>query len=203
MPKVRFRGFTDPWEHRKLGELYIKSGSGGTPTANIDAYYGGTIPFLGIADISERFITETRKSITSEGLAASAAWIVPKGSIALAMYASVGKVGIIWKDMATSQAFFNMVFDSDANRDFVFTRLQMAETNNEWDSLISTGTQRNLNAEKVRDWTLLVPNISEREKIGSFFSRLDDLITLHQHELDKLKSVKQAFLQDMFPRAIA
>lgn len=59
-----------------------------------------------------RFISETAKTITQYGLENSAAWIVPAGAISLAMYASVGKVAITCCDMATSQAFYNMVFDS-------------------------------------------------------------------------------------------
>ena len=80
------------WEQRKLGDLIIQGGSGGTPTATKSEYYGGTIPFLSIADIKDRDIKATEKTITETGLNNSAAWIVPKGAISLAMYASVGKV---------------------------------------------------------------------------------------------------------------
>ena len=181
-PEIRFAGFADPWEQRKLGNLFSYGGSGGTPSVSNDSFYGGKIPFLGISDVKGRDISQTAKHITEKGLAASAAWVVPSGAVCLAMYASVGKVGIIRQNTATSQAFFNMVFDNDGTRDFVYSRLERAELTAEWEALISTGTQRNLNANKVRDFMLAVPAETEQRLIGQLFSRLDALITLHQRK---------------------
>ena len=74
VPEIRFAGFTDPWEQRKLGEIIQLGGSGGTPSATNPNYYGGEIPFLGIADIEGRDIAHTAKTLTKEGLRNSAAW---------------------------------------------------------------------------------------------------------------------------------
>ena len=200
VPEIRFAGFADPWEQRKLGELFSYGGSGGTPSSSNDSFYGGKIPFLGISDVKGRDISHTAKHITENGLAASAAWVVPSGAVCLAMYASVGKVGIIRQNTATSQAFFNMVFDNDGTRDFVYSRLERAELTTEWESLISTGTQRNLNANKVRDFMLAVPAETEQRLIGSLFARLDSLITLHQRKYDKLGELKKSLLEKMFPK---
>ena len=199
-PEIRFKGFTDPWEQRKLGEIIQLGGSGGTPSATNPNYYGGEIPFLGIADIEGRDIAHTAKTLTEEGLHNSAAWIVPAGAVSLAMYASVGKVGIIRQDTATSQAFYNMVFEDIAIRDFVFTRLEKADASFEWEPYISTGTQRNLNADKVKAFAIAVPGSREAAKIGRCFANLDSLITLHQRKYDKLCTVKKSMLDKMFPK---
>ena len=175
---------TPAWEQRKLGELIQLGGSGGTPSATNPSYYGGEIPFLSIADIEGRDITHTAKTLTEEGLKNSAAWIVPAGAVSLAMYASVGKVGIIRQNTATSQAFYNMVFDNAAIRDFVFTRLEKADMDSEWEPYISTGTQRNLNADKVKAFALLIPEVNEAANISRYFRQLDSLITLHQRKYD-------------------
>ena len=173
---------TPSWEQRKLGEIIQLGGSGGTPSATNPNYYGGEIPFLSIADIEGRDIVHTAKTLTKEGLRNSAAWIVPAGAVSLAMYASVGKVGIIRQDTATSQAFYNMVFEDVAIRDFVFTRLEKADASFEWEPYISTGTQRNLNADKVKAFAIAVPGSREAAKIGRYFANLDSLITLHQRK---------------------
>lgn len=165
-----------------MGEIIQLGGSGGTPSATNPNYYGGEIPFLGIADIEGRDIAHTAKTLTKEGLRNSAAWIVPAGAVSLAMYASVGKVGIIRQDTATSQAFYNMVFEDVAIRDFVFTRLEKADASLEWEPYISTGTQRNLNADKVKAFAIAVPGSREAAKIGRYFANLDFLITLHQRK---------------------
>lgn len=162
--------------------MVSKSGSGGTPrVSNLD-YYNGDISFLNISDITsaDGYVYKTGKKITEEGLNNSSAWIVPKESISLAMYASVGKLSINKIDLATSQAFFNMVFEDLSLRDFVYQRLVLVEKNHEWESRISTGTQKNLNASKVKDFCVFVPDISEVNSISKMFTIFDHTITLHQ-----------------------
>ena len=185
IPEIRFAGFTEAWEQRKLKDLFAYGGSGGTPSSNNRDYYNGNIPFLNISDLKERNIRFTEKQITTLGLHNSAAWIVPAGSISLAMYASVGKVGIICNDTATSQAFYNMVIQDILVRNFLYTRLEKADICNEWEPYISTGTQRNLNAEKVRNFKINIPSKHEMNQIGSIFEVLDSLITLHQRKLNE------------------
>ena len=200
-PKIRFKGFAEPWEQRKLCTLIVDGGSGGTPSTSNPNYYNGTIPFLSITDISKSdgYIFDTEKHINNEGLRSSAAWIVPAESISLAMYASVGKVAILKENTATSQAFYNLVFDNSTTRNIVFQILKKKEINNEWMPVISTGTQANLNAEKVRETVVAIPiNIEEQKKISSLLFKLDSLITLHQRKCEKLKNIKSALLERMF-----
>ena len=92
------------WEQRKLSDLYVKCGSGGTPRSTNSSYYGGEIPFLSISDItnSNGYIGSTEKYISEDGVKNPVAWIVPTGAISLAIYASVGKLAILDTDTATS-----------------------------------------------------------------------------------------------------
>ena len=201
VPELRFAGFADDWEERKLSDLFIKGGSGGTPKSTNKAFYDGDIPFLGISDItkSNGFINNTEKHISSDGLNSSAAWIVSKGAISLAMYASVGKLAILNIDAATSQAFYNMIFDDYDLRDLVYQRLNKANELSEWNKLISTGTQSNLNADKVKNFQMYLPkNHDEIKLISTFFKQIDNTIALHQRKLDLLKEQKKGFLQKMF-----
>ena len=203
-PSIRFKGFTDTWEQCELGRLISKGGSGGTPTSTNPSYYNGHIPFLSITDItnSNGFIYSTEKNITELGLINSAAWLVPKEAISLAMYASVGKVAILKENVATSQAFYNLVIDNLSTRDYIFHFLKKMEMNRAWDSLISTGTQANLNAEKVKNLRITIPaNIDEQSRLGTLFNSIDSLITLHQRKYDKLVNTKMALLDKMFPKA--
>ena len=108
--------------------------------------------------------------------------MVPSGAISLAMYASVGKVGITTVELATSQAFYNMVFASSSLRNFIFSRLEKSSDNDEWLPLVSTGTQSNLNADKIKNWCISVPNPDEQKLVGDFFKTLDSLLTLHQRK---------------------
>lgn len=200
-PQLRFAGFADAWEQRKLSDLFIKGGSGGTPKSTNKAFYDGDIPFLGISDItkSNGFINNTEKHISSDGLNSSAAWIVSKGAISLAMYASVGKLAILNIDAATSQAFYNMIFDDYDLRDLVYQRLNKANELSEWNKLISTGTQSNLNADKVKNFQMYLPkNHDEIKLISTFFKQIDNTIARQQRKLEKLQELKKGYLQKMF-----
>lgn len=202
-PELRFQGFQEPWKKKCLEDLIIRGGSGGTPTSTVAEYYGGTIPFLSITDItnSGSHISDTQKHLTEEGLNACSAWIVPSGSLSLAMYASVGKVAILDTEVATSQAFYNMVFEDTALRDFCFAYLKKIESLNGWAPLISTGTQANLNAEKVKSFPIPFPQEEgEREKIGAFFEKLDKDLTHQEAKLERLKRLKTSCLAKFFPK---
>lgn len=201
VPTLRFRGYNGEWENKKLSSIIIKGGSGGTPSSTNKDFYNGNIPFLGISDItnSNGFIYKTEKYITLLGLNNSSAWMVPSESISLAMYASVGKIAILKVDSATSQAFYNMVYDNLVYRDFVYHRLDLANIKNEWEPLVSTGTQSNLNADKVRNFEFKISNDeNELKEINNLFNNVNKLIDLHQNKLNKLKELRLGLLNDMF-----
>ena len=202
-PSIRFRNYFGIWEQKRLGDLISRGGSGGTPNTYNKQYYDGLIPFLGISDISnsDGVIYKTEKHISEDGLLNSAAWIVPKGAISLAMYASVGKVAILGDNIATSQAFYNMVFSSDNVRNFVYEILKKKENDGSWESLISTGTQANLNADKVINLVIRIPEETEEiKKISDLFLKLDHLIVLNQQKYHRLLCIKKSMLEKMFPK---
>ena len=151
--------------------------------------------FFGIADIEDRCIDSTAKSLTEDGLNNSAAWVVPAWGNLSSHVCKRWKSGDLRRlDLATSQAFYNMVFDSQALRDYVYARLDKADANPEWEPLISTGTQANLNAEKVKGFQMAVPCCEEADLVGSFFRGLDSLIALHQRErVESRLQVKTTF----------
>lgn len=201
VPALRLEGFDGEWEIANLGELTAIGGSGGTPSSGNPEYYGGDIPFLAIADIEQRVVRRTAKTLTEKGLAASAAWLVPKGSLTLAMYASVGRVAIVGVQLATSQAFYNMTFSDQALRDFIYARLNRMEELDEWKPYISTGTQQNLNAEKVTTLRLSIPStLEEQQAIGAIFTNLDAAINQHTKKHQALQQAKTALMQRMFPQ---
>ncbi|WP_429981845.1 restriction endonuclease subunit S, partial [Mycoplasmopsis bovis] len=184
-PSIRFKEFTNTWEQGKLGNLIDKGGSGGTPNTSNAKFYNGSIPFLTIADLTKAdgHIYSTEKHITNEGLNSSSAWIVPKGSLTLSIYATIGKIGIMHQNMATSQAFYSMVINDDITKKYLYYHLKKSDVFGEWTKLISTGTQANLNSEKVKSFGIFIPkNKSEQSKISSLFTHLDSLITLHQRK---------------------
>lgn len=199
VPKLRFPGFTDEWEQRKLGELCEKTFGGGTPTTSNEGYWGGNIPWIQSSDITDGklFGVVPRKHITQEGLNNSATQLVPENSIAIITRVSVGKLAFMPFPYTTSQDFLSL---SKLNTEPLFTvyacykKLQ-SELNMVQGTSIKGITKNGLLANEI-----MVPKYDEQRQIGTFFNQLDCLITLHQRKCDETKALKKYMLQKMFPK---
>lgn len=193
IPEVRFPGFTDDWEQRKLGDI-SESYSGGTPTAGKKEYYDGDIPFIRSGEISG---DKTELFITDEGLNNSSAKMVKIGDILYALYgATSGEVSISKLKGAINQAILAIHPHEDYDSQFLMQWLRKSKEN-----IIGTylqGGQGNLSGNIVKQLLIDVPTYEEQKKIGAYFEHLDNLITLHQRKVEKLKEMKKGLLQQMF-----
>ncbi|WP_421406141.1 restriction endonuclease subunit S [Lacticaseibacillus paracasei] len=195
-PQFRFRKFTGDWEQRKLGAI-TESFSGGTPTAGKAEYYGGEIPFIRSGEISS---DSTELFITDAGLNNSSAKMVGIGDILYALYgATSGETSISRINGAINQAILAI---RPTQGDDPYMIVQWLKKQKE--TIISTylqGGQGNLSGSIVKDLLITLPkNKDEQANVGSFFKQLDNLITLHQHKLAKLKELKKGYLQKLFPQ---
>lgn len=186
------------WEEKKLGSLCRKAQSGGTPKSTNKNYYNGNIPFLSISDMTSqgKFLTETSKSISKEGLENSSAWIVPKNSLIYSMYASVGFVSINKIPIATSQAVMNIILKKDYELEYIYYYLTFFRARIH--RFVETGTQGNINAQIVKDLKIPIPIAEEQKKISSFLSSIDKSIWMIKNEIDGNKKFKKGLLQKMF-----
>ena len=193
VPEIRFAGFTDPWEQRKLGELALTY-SGGTPSAGNSAYYGGEIPFIRSAEID---CDSTELSLTVAGLNNSSAKLVDKGMVLYAMYgATSGEVAISKIKGAINQAILAMdASDMAANRFIAYWLRRQKKSITE---TFLQGGQGNLSGAIIKELGIPQPSLDEQRQIGSFFSNLDDLITLHRRKLELLQNIKKSLLDKMF-----
>ena len=194
-PEIRFEGFTDPWEQRKLGDI-TSSYSGGTPQANNPDYYNGSIPFIRSAEINA---DKTELYLTEKGLAESSAALVDAGCILYALYgATSGEAGISRINGAINQAILAICPYAGFDSGFLASWLRR-----EKDAIVATylqGGQGNLSGAIVKDLKVPVPGLPEQKAIGDCLSKLDSLITLHQRKYDKLCTVKKSMLDKMFPK---
>ena len=197
VPEIRFKGFTEAWEQRKVSDLAEKTYGGGTPTTSNEAYWNGDIPWIQSSDVVDGKLlgVEPRKWITQDGLNNSAAQLIPENSIAIITRVGVGKLAFMPYSYATSQDFLSL---SKLNAEPLFTvyacykKLQ-SELNAVQGTSIKGITKAELLAKNI-----MVPRYAEQQQIGAFFKQLDNLITLHQRELEKLKNLKKACLEKMF-----
>ena len=176
VPKLRFADFNNEWDVVKLETLINKGKAGGTPTSTNPNYYNGDIPFLSISDMTKqgKYIYQTEKSITEEGLNNSSAWVIPKNSLLYSIYASVGSVAINRNDISTSQAIYGMILKEDVSLEYMYYYLTYFKRNIH--KYIETGTQGNLNAKLLKNFEILLPPLKEQEKIANFLTSVDGFV---------------------------
>ena len=195
VPEIRFAGFTDPWEQRKLGEI-SESYSGGTPSAGKDEYYGGDIPFIRSAEIAD---FKTELFLTEEGYKSSSAQMVKPGDILYALYgATSGEVAVSKQKGAINQAILAILPTEKCDASYLASWLRSMKQ-----TIVATylqGGQGNLSGAIVKELEVPLPCIAEQKHIGFLFANLDNLITLHQRKYDKLCAVKKSMLDKMFPK---
>ena len=181
VPEIRFKGFTDAWEQRKLGGLAEKIYGGGTPTTSSEAYWNGDIPWIQSSDIVEEklFGVEARKHITQEGLNHSAAQLVPMNSIAIVTRVGVGKLAFMTYSYATSQDFLSL---SQINVEPFFAIYACYKKLQSDLNAVQGTSIKGITKDELLSKAIMVPQYAEQQQIGIVFRSLDNLITLHQRK---------------------
>lgn len=199
-PEIRFEGFTDDWEQRKFGETVIIE-RGGSPRP-IDAFITDDengLNWVKIGDAPEQgnYITKTAEKIRPEGLKKTRE--VHPGDLILSNSMSFGRPYIMAIDGCIHDGWL-LIRDEEKRYDLKFL-CQMLGTEQmlaQYRAMAAGSTVNNLNKELVGNTEVKVPSIAEQAKIGEYFSKVDDLITLHQQKCDELRNAKKFMLQNMF-----
>ena len=196
-PEIRFGGFTDDWEQRKLGDLADIVG-GGTPDTNNSAYWDGDIDWYAPAEMEgQRYAKGSVRKITELGLQKSSAKILPAHrTVLFTSRAGIGKMAILRRPAATNQGFQSLVLKDGTNPYFIYS---MGEKIKDMAEGVASGsTFLEISGKMLGNLEVMVPNLKEQESIATFFRGIDDLITLHQREVEKLKNIKKSMLEKMF-----
>lgn len=198
VPEVRFSGFTEDWEQRKLGDLANIVG-GGTPSTSISEFWDGNIDWYAPAEIENQiYLNSSRRKITEEGYNHSSAKILPVGTVLFTSRAGIGKTAILSQKGCTNQGFQSIVPQKDElDSYFIFSRTEELKQYGETIGAGSTFVE--VSGKQMANMELMMPKtMNEQKVIGQYFSNLDVLITLHQRKLEKLKNIKKSMLEKMF-----
>lgn len=199
VPKLRFKGYEDAWEQRKLGEVSQIVG-GGTPSTGIPDYWDGDIDWYSPAEIGEEiFVSCSQRKITQLGLEKSSAKILPVGTVLFTSRAGIGNTAILEKEGCTNQGFQSIVpKDNELDSYFIFSCSHLLKKYGETKGAGSTFVE--ISGKQMSLMPLNIPEIKEQKSVGNFFRKLDSIITLHQRKYDALKSMKKTLLLKMFPK---
>lgn len=187
-PDIRFSGFTDAWEQRKLGDICQitmgQSPDGSTYSEEPSDY----ILIQGNADLKNGWVepriwtTQKTKTTSIGDLIMSVR--APAGTMAKTAYN-----GVIGRGVATIKG-----------NEFIYQLLVKMDTEGYWKRLACGSTFESLNSDNIKNAGIVIPNITEQEVIGKYFLNLDNLITLHQRKYEKLSNMKKAMLEKMLPQ---
>ena len=200
-PEIRFPGFTEDWEERKLGQVAnYRRGSFPQPYGNKEWYDGeNSMPFVQVVDVGDnlRLVEDTKQKISE--LAQPKSVFVEEGKVVVTLQGSIGRVAITQYPAYVDRTL--LIFESyKAEMDeyyFAYVIQQLFEYEK---TRAPGGTIKTITKEALSNFTISFPSIAEQKKLGKFFEQLDDTITLHQRKLDLLKETKKGFLQKMFPK---
>jgi type I restriction enzyme S subunit len=178
-------------------------GSGGTPKATVPSYYGGDIPWAVIGDLNDSVVTTCARSITDDGLKNSSAKLLPKGAILIAMYGSIGKLGIAGKRMATNQAIAFAV----ARQRIIAPRYLFWYLRSQRQPLLAAGkgaTQQNISQTLLKSWRIPVAPLPEQfqvvDMIEEQFSRLDAADAALRRAARNLTRLRRRALTKLFDK---
>ena len=197
-PEIRFKGFTDPWEQRKLGDIADIVG-GGTPSTGNQSYWDGDIDWYAPAEIADQiYANSSQKKITGLGYEKSSAKMLPPGTVLFTSRAGIGKTAILTRKGCTNQGFQSIVpHRGELDSYFIFSRTEELKRYGELVGAGSTFVEVSGKQMAVME-LMMPPTMREQQTIGGFFQQLDHLITLHQRELEKLQNIKKSMLEKMF-----
>ncbi len=200
-PKIRFKGYTDAWEQRKLGEIAIyRRGSFPQPYGKSEWYDGEeSKPFVQVADVTDamNLVEDTKQKISK--LAQPMSVFAEKGSVLVTLQGSIGRVAITQYGAFVDRTV--LIFEKYKTEiDNLFWAYVIKQKFIEEARKAPGGTIKTITKEALSDFDLLLPNYNEQQQIGSFFEQLDNLITLHQRKCEQTKKLKKFMLQKMFPK---
>jgi len=188
VPEIRFSGFTDPWEQRKLGDVVQitmgQSPDGSTYSDEPSDY----ILVQGNADLQNGWVcprvwtTQITKKADAGDLIMSVR--APAGAMGKTAYNAVIGRGV---------AAIN-------GNEFIYQLLIKMDKEGYWKKDSTGSTFESLNSSSIKNAEIKLPTLEEQNKIGEYFLNLDNLITLHQRKYDKLQNIKKSMLEKMFPK---
>ena len=198
IPEIRFKGFTDPWEQRKLCDV-VKEITRNDPESEA--------PIMMIT-ANNGFIEQSeRYAFNNAGESLKKYILLKKGELAYNHGASkLRPYGSCFALTTAENARIPFVYHcfsaENQNAEFMSIELNGAEIENQLRKIVSSGARMdgllNISFDEYTSVSVLLPGIEEQDCIADFFRQLDNLITLHQRELEKLQNIKKSMLEKMF-----
>ena len=193
VPNLRFPEFQGEWKKTKFGDIAVVVG-GGTPDTNTSQYWNGKIQWFTPSEIGRnKYVYNSVRTISEEGLNKSSAKLLPIGTILLSSRATVGECSINKKECTTNQGFQSLIPKENISNEFVYYLIQTKRKDLIRKSCGSTFLE--ISANEVRKIVVSIPTIKEQDKIAKLLSLLDERIATQNKIIEDLKKLKSAIIE--------
>ena len=180
-------------------EIYVRAGEGGTPaTSNPEYYDNGTIPFIKIDDLQNKYIKTNKDCITELGLQKSSAWIVPANSIIYSNGATIGAISINLFPVCTKQGILGVVPKADINVEFLYYFMTSTAFTKAVERIVTEGTMRTAYLKDINHIPCPVPYPVKQDEIAKMLSTLSEKLENEVIFQMKLQKQKEFLLSQMF-----
>lgn len=203
VPEIRFAGFVDPWEQRKLGNCGTTYG--GLTGKTKEDFGHGNARFIPYTNVFDNPLTDTKRLEAVE-IDSSQNQVVYGDVFFTVSSETPDEVGMssVWlsdqEDVYLNSFCFGYRQDSTFDPHYLAYMLRSSSVRSNL-TLLAQGISRfNISKNKVMELSVPVPSVVEQKQLGQYFTKLDNLITLHQRKFEKLVQLKKSMLDKMFPK---
>ncbi len=186
------------WDIRSIGDVCLRVTSGGTPSRRTSDFYSGRWPWVKTQELKDGWLTDTEEHITDDAVRCSSAKVLPSNTILLAMYgATVGKLGLVAREMTCNQACCALVVD-DRQADYRFVYYLLLNARSKLTSLAVGAAQQNLSGTTIKSLRFAFPPLHQQRAIASVLRALDDKIELNRKVSATLEAMARALFKSWF-----
>ena len=186
-PKIRFE------------ELYDKAGEGGTPSTSISEYYtDGTIPFVKIDDLSNKYLFDSKDHITELGLGKSSAWLIPINSILYSNGATIGEISINKTPVCTKQGILGIIPKKEFDVEYLYYFMSSTYFQKQVERIVTEGTMRTAYLKDINHIECPVPDYEKQIGISQILRSFSNKIEIEQRLLTNYIQQKEYLLKSLF-----
>ena len=186
-PKIRFE------------DLYDKAGEGGTPSTSISEYYtDGTIPFVKIDDLSNKYLFDSKDHITELGLGKSSAWLIPINSILYSNGATIGEISINKIPVCTKQGILSIIPKKEFDVEYLYYFMSSTYFQKQVERIVTEGTMRTAYLKDINHIECPVPDYEKQIGISQILRSFSNKIEIEQRLLTNYIQQKEYLLKSLF-----
>ena len=186
-------------EYIEFSKVYDMAGEGGTPSTSNTCYYeNGSVPFIKIEDLKQKYLASNKDHITELGLQKSSAWLIPTNSILFSNGATIGEISITTYPVCTKQGILGIVPKADIDTEYLYYLMSSHYFKKEICRIITEGTMKTAYLKDINKIRCPIPSKAVQQEIVKIPSALNTKIETEQCILDKLICQKQYLLRQMF-----